>query len=216
MGKRELLDKVRALFLKNKVLDMQQLQKAIQTTSRRTVFRYLNELHCLTSYTHTGRYYALPAVVQFDENGFWHYGDVGFSSHGTLIDTLQYVITTSESGKTSSELEKLFRVRVQNSLQKLIKPKKITVMSSVKPMLYLSPDTSVSRQQVKKRQRVGNRKKLPPWITTEVLIACIHASPTSLNMEKVIERLKSRGSSITREQVEQVFEEENLEKKTLD
>jgi hypothetical protein len=63
---------------------------------------------------------------------------------------------------------------------------------------------------------VGNRKKLPPWITTEVLIACIHASPTSLNMEKVIERLKSRGSSITREQVEQVFEEENLEKKTLD
>lgn len=216
MGKKDLLNKIRALFLKNKVLGMQQLQKAIQTTSRRTVLRYLSELRCFTSYTHTGRYYSLPDVVQFDENGFWHYGDIGFSSHGTLIDTLQHVISTSESGKTSSELEKLFQVRVQNSLQKLLKPKKITVMSSEKPILYISSDSSIGQQQIETRQKVGNRKKLPPWIIAEILIACVHTLSSFPNMEDVMKWLKRKGSSITREQVAQVFEEENLEKKTLD
>jgi hypothetical protein len=216
MRKKELLIKLRAIFLKNKVLDMQQLKKTIQTTSRRTVLRYLNEMHCFTSYTHTGRYYSLPEVVQFDENGFWHHGDVGFSSHGTLMDTLQYVITTSESGKTNSELEKLFQIRVQNSIQKLLKPKKITVMSSRKPMLYINPDPSIGQQQIEKRQKIADRKKLPPWVVAEVLIACVHTLSGFPNMEEVMKWLKRRGSAITMEQVEQVFEEENLEKKTPD
>ena len=154
MGKKELLDVARALFLKNNVLDMQQLQKALQTHSRRTVLRYLTELHCFTSYTHAGRYYSLPDVVQFDENGLWRYGDIGFSSYGTLMDTLQHVITTSESGKTNSELQKLFQVRVQNSLQRLLKrPNKITVISPEKPMLYISSDPSIGRKQIEKRQK---------------------------------------------------------------
>jgi hypothetical protein len=129
---------------------------------------------------------------------------------------LQYVITTSESGKTNSELEKLFQVRVQNSLQKLLKPKKITVMNSEKPMLYVSPDSSIGQQQIEKRQKVADKKKLPPWVIAEVLIACVHTLSVSPNMADVLKWLKRRGSAITREQVEQVFEEENLEKKTPD
>jgi hypothetical protein len=216
MEKKDLLDKTKALFFKNKVLDMRQLQKAIQTHSRRTVLRYLNELHCFTSYTHTRRYYALSEVVQFDENGFWHYGDIGFSSHGTLMDTLQHVITTSESGKTNSELSKLFQVRVQNSLQRLLKPKKITVASAEKPMLYISSDPSIGQQQIEKRQKAAVGKKLPLWIIAEILIACVHTLSASPNMEDVMKWLKKMGSTITKEQVKQVFEEEHLEKKTPD
>ena len=195
---------------------MQRLQKTIQTTSRRTVLRYLNELDYFTSYTHTGQYYTLQEIAQFDEDGFWHYGDIGFSSQGTLMDTLQHVIATSESGKTNSELEKLFRIRVQNSLQKLLKPKKITVMSSGKPALYINPDPSIGRQQIEKRQKVAKKQKLLPWIVAEVLIACVHTLSISPNMEDIMKWLKKKGSSITKEQVAQVFEEEGLEKKTLD
>jgi len=86
---------------------MNQLFKALNTTSRATVFRYLKQLHHLTSYTHNGKYYTLPEIAQFDRDGFWYYGDVGFSRHGTLMNTLSHVITMSESGKTNFELEKL-------------------------------------------------------------------------------------------------------------
>lgn len=216
MGKEDVLNKTKAFFLKNKVLKTEQLQKFMNVTSPRTVFRYLKELHSLTSYTHIGQYYTLPEIAQFDENGFWHYGDIGFSSRGTLMDTLQYIITTSESGKTSSELDKLFQIRVQNSLQKLLKSQKITVMSSEKPALYISPDPHIGQQQIKKRQKVGKKEKLLPWIVAEVLIACIHTLSSSPNKEAVMKWLKKRGSSITKKQVIQVFEEEDLEKKTPD
>ena len=216
MEKKTDVNELERLFVKKKVLDMGQLYKALDTLSRVTVFRHLKKLEYLTSYTHSGKYYTLPSIAQFDENGFWRHGDIGFSLHGTLMDTLQYVITTSESGKTNSELEKLFQVRVQNSLQKLLKPQKIKIMSSGKPMLYISSDLSISQQQIEKRQKLGNRKKLPPWIIAEILIACIQTLSVSPNMEDVLKWLKKRGTSITKEQVEQVFEEEDLEKKTPD
>jgi len=214
MEKKTDISELERLFAGKKVLDIKQLCKALDTQSRITVFRHLKKMEYLTSYTHSGKYYTLPSIAQFDENGFWHHGDIGFSSQGTLMDTLQHVITTSESGKTNSELEKLFQIRVQNSLQKLLKPKKIIVMSSEKPALYISPDPYIGGQQMERRQKVGKKQKLLPWIVAEVLIACIHTLSISPNMEDVMKWLKKRGSSITKEQVAQVFEEEGLEKKT--
>jgi hypothetical protein len=198
------------------VFDMEQLQKTIHTTSKRTVFRYLQRLHCLTSYTHNGKYYTIPKIAQFDKDGFWHFGDIGFSEHGTLMDTLIHVITTSEAGKTNSELEKHFRTRVQNSLQNLLKPNKIAKASQTKPCLYVSSDPEVSDQQIKKRAKVGSRKRLPNWIVGEILIETIRSFPGQPEIDDVAKRLSKRGSLITHEQVRQVFEENNLEKKTLD
>ncbi len=216
MGKKDVLDRLKALFLKNEVLDMKQLLKTISATSRMTAFRYLQELHYLTSYTHMGKYYTLPEVVQFDENGFWYHGDIGFSSHGTLIDTLQWVISTSESGKTSSELDKLFRVRVQNSLQKLLKPNRIRSIKSQKQVLYTSFDHATHQKQLEKRQAIDKKKALPSWIVADVLIEALRSLSATPKIDDVMNRLKKRGSSITYEQVKQVFEEQDLEKKTLD
>jgi hypothetical protein len=216
MSKKDVLDHLEVDFCKNKVFDMEQLQKTIHTTSKRTVFRYLQRLHCLTSYTHNGKYYTIPKIAQFDKDGFWHFGDIGFSEHGTLMDTLIHVITTSEAGKTNSELEKHFRTRVQNSLQNLLKPNKIAKASQTKPCLYVSSDPEVSDQQIKKRAKVGSRKRLPNWIVGEILIETIRSFPGQPEIDDVAKRLSKRGSLITHEQVRQVFEENNLEKKTLD
>lgn len=195
---------------------MEQLKKTIRTTSRRTVFRYLQRLQCLTSYTHNGKYYTIPKVAQFDKDGFWHFGDIGFSEHGTLMDTLIHVITMSEAGKTNSELEKYFKTRVQNSLQNLLKPNKIAKASQTKPCLYVSPDLEVSSRQIIRRAEVGSRKRLPDWIIAEILVETIRSFPMQPEIDDVVKRLSKRGSLITYEQVRQVFEENNLEKKTLD
>jgi hypothetical protein len=216
MIKNERTNTLRAIFEKYKVLNMNEIYKALQSTSRATVFRYLHDLNHLTSYTHNGKYYTLPEIVQFDEEGFWHFGDIGFSSRGTLMNTLVHIITMSESGKTNSELEKYFRIRVQNSLQKLLKPNRIAMAKPAKSILYISPDTTIGNQQIKRRTEVGYRKRLPDWITAEILVETIKLAPVQPGIDDVANSLIKRGSLITREQVKQVFEENDLEKKTLD
>ena len=216
MPKKSSLDILKDLFAKKRVVDMKGLGQVLNTTSRATVFRYLQPLHHLTSYTHNGRYYTLPEIAQFDTEGFWYFGDIGFSIHGTLMNTLTHVITVSESGKTSSELEKHVRTRVQNSLQQLLKKNKIAKAKQSKPCLYVSSEPLVIAQQVKKRTSIGGRKKLPAWIVGEILVETIRSFPAQPRIDDVVTRLSKRGSVITLEQVQQVFEEEDLEKKTPD
>ncbi len=214
MSKKETLEYLKGLFLKHHVLDMKQLYKAINTTSHATVFRYLCELHHLTSYTHNGKYYTLPEITQFDPNGFWYYGDIGFSSHGTLINTLAHVIAVSESGKTNSELEAHFRTRVQDALRTLLNTNKIARTKPENRHLYVSSDPDISDRQIKKRMKVGGRKRLPDWIVGEILVETIRSFPGQPEVEEVMKRLSKRESLITREQVMQVFEENHLQKKT--
>jgi len=188
----------------------------IGTTSHATVFRYLRELHHLTSYTHNGKYYTLPEIAQFDSNGFWYYGDVGFSAQGTLVNTLAHVIMISESGKTNSELEEHCRTRVQDALHTLLSKNKIARTKPANRYLYVSADPAVSDQQVKRRAEVGSRKRLPDWIVAAILVETIRSAPVQPEIDDVVKCLAKRGSLITREQVKQVFEENDLEKKTLD
>lgn len=122
--------------------------------SRTTGFRYLRELHHLTSYTHNGKYYTLPRIAQFDSNGFWYFGDVGFSIYGTLIDTVHQAITQSAAGKSNSELEKHCRVKVQAALRVLLHCKKIARVKLKKKYLYVHADPSFSDRQIRKRVEV--------------------------------------------------------------
>lgn len=210
------LDMLQELFEKKKVLDMTQLCKALGTTTRVTVFRYLRQMNYLTSYTHNGKYYTLWQIAQFDANGFWYFRDIGFSSHGTLVNTLKHVITMSESGKTNSELEAHCRTRVQDALRTLLSTNKIARTKPENRHVYVSSDPAVSDRQIKKRTEVGARKRLPDWIVGEILVETIRSFPVQPEIDDVVKRLCKRGSLITREQVEQVFEENNLQKKTPD
>lgn len=151
MIKNEYLNILRRFFDKKTVLDMPQVYGSLSTMSRTTGFRYLRELHHLTSYTHNGKYYTLPEIAQFDSNGFWYFGDVGFSVHGTLIGTVHQAITQSVAGKSSSELEKHCRAKVQAALRTLLHSKKIARVKLEKKYLYVHTDPSTSEHQIRKR-----------------------------------------------------------------
>jgi hypothetical protein len=216
MHQKHALNVMKDLFNKKQVVDMSQLRSALNNISRVSVFRYLQKMDYLTSYTHNGKYYTLSLIAQFDSDGLWHYGDIGFSSSGTLIDTLAHVIIESESGKTNAELEAYCTTRVQDALRTLLNKKRIMRIKPANRNLYVSPDPIVSEQQTKKRTAVGGRKRLPDWIIAEILVETIRSCPISPSIHEVTRRLSKRGSLITQEQVRQVFEENELEKKTPD
>lgn len=142
---------LRKLFNNKTVVDMYQVSMAINTVSRTTSFRYLRELHHLTSYTHNGKYYTLPEIVQFDSNGFWYFEDIGFSIHGTLIDTLHHAITHSTAGKSSSELERHCQTKIQAALRTLLKSKRIARVKLEKRYLYVNVNPSDGDRQIRKR-----------------------------------------------------------------
>ena len=212
--KKRSLDILEALFKKKKVLDMKQLCKALDEATRVTVFRYLRQLNHLTSYTHNGKYYTLPSIAQFDVNGFWYFGDIGFSVHGTLISTLTHAITTSEAGKTNAELEAHCRTRVQDALHTLLSTKKI---ARTKPpasrYLYVNSDPKVSAQQIQKRAAMKSQQQLPNEIISEILVETIRSFSVEPEIDAVVKHLSKQGSLITREQVAKVFKDNKLSKK---
>ena len=64
----------------------------------------LRQWHAHTSYNQNGRYYAMPTVPRFDENGLWHFEKVSFSRYGNLKRTVVYLINASSSGLTGNEI----------------------------------------------------------------------------------------------------------------
>lgn len=210
------LEQLRKLFSKKKVLEIQDVIQAVNATTRMTAYRYLKKLDYISSYTHARQFYTLSTIPEFDDDGLWHFGDVGFSKHGTLMETIVHIVNHSKSGKTNSDLEKQHRIYVQNALLNLVRDKKIHRDKEKGRYVYFSADPAIGRSQMEKRRKTGSKSPLPIWMVVEVLVAVIKSLSGKPNMDEVLERLSKRGSSITQGQVKQVFEEHSLEKKTLD
>jgi hypothetical protein len=216
MKKNTTLEQLKGLFLKKKVLEIHDVIHAVRATSRMTAYRYLKKLDYISSYTHARQFYTLRTIPEFDSDGLWHFGEVGFSKHGTLVDTIFHLVNHSKSGKTNSDLEKQHRVYVQNALLSLVKTEKICREEQNGVYVYFSVDPETHCNQIEKRKSKNQQKQLPLWIVVEVLVETIRFLAGAPDIDEVMACLSKRGSSITREQVEQVFKEHNLEKKTLD
>lgn len=210
------IDILRALFLKHKVLTIKEVICAVHATTRMTAYKYLRQLGYLSSYTHAGMYYTLIDTPEFDRDGLWHFGNIGFSKHGTLMETVVYLINHSKNGKTNSDLEKQQRIYVQNALLSLVKAKKINREQQDGVYVYFSADPETNRRQMERRNEKGCKERLPEWIVAEILIEIIRSLAGKPDIDEIAMRLSRRGSLITRTQVKQVFEEHDLEKKTLD
>ncbi|MGA2646255.1 MAG: hypothetical protein ABSF15_16210 [Candidatus Sulfotelmatobacter sp.] len=75
---------------RHKIADLPELKRVLGTQTDLTVFRKLQQLDYLASYTHRGRFYTLPEIAHFDDRGrWWSHQGVWFSRHGTLLATLE-------------------------------------------------------------------------------------------------------------------------------
>ncbi len=211
----DLVDRLRELFQKRGILEISAIMRLLGATTRMTAYRYLKRLNYLSSYSHNGKFYTLEELITFDEVGLCHLGDVGFSKYGTLSDTLVHVIEHAECGKTSSELEHQYRVRVKNTLLNLTKAKRIRREKlKGKVFVYLNPELAARQQQARRKQKTP--QTLPDWVIFEILVETIRASSQVISADTVAARLQKRGSHIRKGQVQQVFEKYELEKKTSD
>ena len=138
---------LKRLIVKSKMATMVEMKVAMGTTVDATIFRKLRQLCYLRSYSHRGKYYTLPAIARFNEQGLWSCRGVHFSKQGSLLNTIEHHVNHCVAGYFEFELESLLHVVVRVAVLKLLNDNKIYRQKVAGRYLYCS-----SRMMKRKRQ----------------------------------------------------------------
>jgi hypothetical protein len=140
------------LLKRHKIATSRELKQALGTEVDSTLFRKLKELSYRTSYSHRGSYYTLDEIARFDDQGLWSFRSVWFSTHGTLLSTVEALVEESGAGYYANELEKVLHVAVKVPLLKLVRDARLAREDVLDRYLYLSSYAGTRKHQLAARQ----------------------------------------------------------------
>ena len=207
-----------AAFRKTPVMQMSEIEHAVASRSRRSLFRDLSALRYLSSYTDTGRFYTLASIPTFDDDGLWRHQGVGFSRDGTLKATVWRMVDRSEAGRTQHELQLRLGTRVHNPLLELVEQRRLGRESVDDEYVYLAAKRARAKAQLAQRRTLlvaGAAAEPIPAIELEVLMEVIHGARVPLPDATVLAaRLGARGVRASVAEVVAVLERRGLGKKT--
>lgn len=210
-------ERLRKLFTRLEIADIEKLFTVLNTKSRTTVFRFLKKIGYFSSYSHAGRYYTLYSIPTFDNFGLWHVQGASFSKYGSLKETVIQVVNKSKAGMTHRELESILKVRVHNTLHELFVSNLIGRTNIEKKYLYISCDSRNATAQITHRQAKISDERLTnplnPFETIEVLVDLLHFE--DWHLKSIVNRLKIRNIIVSEHQVNEVFSRYNIKKKTF-
>jgi hypothetical protein len=210
--------RIRDMFRKVPVVLMSDLERTVAPRSRRSLFRDLSTLGYLSSYTHTGRYYTLVSIPEFDADGLWRFQGVGFSRAGTLKATVQHMVELSETGRTQHELQLRLGTRVHNPLLDLVEQRKLGRERVDDEYVYTAAKRGRAKLQLERRRSlVVAAAAAEPTLALEidVLTEVIHgARVPPPDAATLAARLTARGVRVSVAEVAAVLDRRGLGKKT--
>ena len=95
--------KIKALFRDVHAMDLATIRAGLAGRAVRSVYRDLAQVGYMSSFTDRGRFYTLASIPDFDEDGLWFHGGVGFSRVGTLKDTVVAVRLSARGTAATGE-----------------------------------------------------------------------------------------------------------------
>ena len=204
------------LFRRTPVAQLDQLRRALETTSRTTVFRALTAVGYLTSCSHAGRYYTLKRIPEFDARGVWVFRDVRFSVHGTLRATVELMVKQAPAGHTHEELQASLGLRVHDPLRSLVATRRLARARVGARYVYVDVvPTGAAAQLARRRAGAGAPAVEAPLDlarVVDVLVAVIRDARATA--PQIAAHLRARGLTLTDAQVAAVFAQYALGKKT--
>lgn len=160
------------LFCDRKIATMPELKAALGTNVDMTIFRKLKELHYRSSYSQRGKYYTLDRIAEFDQKGLWFHDQARFSQRGSLLNTVDYFVTSSVIGYTVGELDEELQIETQESLLRLVQCGRIVREKLGGLYLYCSRDQVVHQGQWETRSQF---KKESPGVAVREEKNALHA-----------------------------------------
>jgi hypothetical protein len=194
-------DKIQKLLRAHTIMSLKQLRLELSNRPRSSLFRDLQKLDLITSYTHAGQYHVLKSVVRFDDHGLWFFEQAGFTQYGTLKNALIHTISNAQVGMTQNELKSLFRIKVQNTLTHLVKSDKVGRQRLPDhAYVYLNVDKHKAEDQLQRRLTIYNsvpEVTLPAEnLIIEILLELIRIPNCQADEEELGKLLRKRGITI--------------------
>ena len=146
------LQALRQFFDRHKIATLDQLREALGNPARCTVFRKLNDLQYLSSYSHRGKYYTLKSIARFSEKGLWSFRSVWFSRFGNLLQTCQAFVDHSNAGYSAGDLKDILQVKTKHALTQLFRGGLLARATFDSVYVYLSAQKDVANRQIEARK----------------------------------------------------------------
>jgi len=198
-------------FKIHKVLTIVALSALLQL-SIATVRRRLKEWDALSSYNHSGRYYTLPSIPQFNKKGLWEHQGALFSKHGTLINTIIHFVRSSKRGLSNSELEEILGVNPNSYLPQYTQIPGVKREKYKRHMVYFSSDEELYKRQ--RHNRIPPEPtavKLPPDAISIIILVVLVKNPDATAVQ-LSEILRGDGHKIGADMIDTLFEHHGLKK----
>lgn len=207
------MDEIHALeyFSRQKIITLEQLIGLLECSTI-TARRRLKQWQTYTSINQNGRYYTLPRIPVFDQNGLWRYQAVLFSKHGNLKQTIVSLIAESPKGLSAAEIAALVDLVPNSSF--LSQFKDVAGVKREKHQgrfVYLSDRPEIYGRQ--KRRWVTT--SLPTDAQAVVILVQLIKHP-EIDIEQLASQLSEQGQSVEPAAIKGFLQLHDLLKKTSD
>ncbi len=214
----DIVDRIRM----HKVIKIKQLIEELNCSAW-TLFNKLKVYGYHTSYNFNGQYITLKEIPVFDENGIWKYGQVGFSKWTNVEESISHIVNKSPKGLTPIEITEILQIRTHNQLLKCRKKGLVVSMRYGRNQVYFSPDKSISKLQIKKRENVfrillnATQRKRSIFNIEKVHFGFLAQLilKDALTAEDIYNMLDSMGKSAERKEIKDIIIRHNIVQKKL-
>lgn len=197
-----------------KVLTIEQLVDLLKS-SVITARRRLKKWEALTSFNQNGRYYTLPKIPRFDNNGIWKYQTILFSKYGNLKQTIIELVRRSEAGLSAREVAQIVKIPSNSSIFS-----QLQIVSGIRRekhqghFVYFSDEQETYQKQ--KSVLYQPQAAALPSDEEAVLILVQHIKHPHLGIEELSERVARQGKRIDPSVIQSFLGHHHLLKKIPD
>jgi hypothetical protein len=201
-------------FRQQKVITIEKLVQLFQYYVI-TVIRRLKKWKTYTSINKNGRYYTLPQIPVFDENGLWKYQTVLFSKYGNLKQTTIELIRRSQVGLSAVDIAEIIEIPSSSSFFSQIKNVAGIQREKLQGRFTYFSDTP---DQYQRQKRALGRQKTTDWPTdaqaVKILIQMI--KHPGIDIEQLAVKAVLQGQWVDSATIRRFLQFHDLLKKTQD
>lgn len=204
-----LQNKIQSRLRRKKVFTLELVAKALDCALI-TARRHLKKWNAYKSCNKNNRYYTLPDVPKFDQNGLWRYEDIVFSKFGPLKETIIELVSNSKSGLSVNELTAMTGIShtFLYQMQDIPELKKEKINS--KYFFFASQDVNYRKQKCNQKNALKNRL---PTDQQAILILVEMITNPGIDPKKISANLAEKNHNVEMEVISNLLEKHDLLKK---
>ena len=162
---KEAIEKAKQVLRADVIITIDQLSKLLGC-SLISARRRLKEWNAYTCYNQKGRFYTLPDIPKFDEDGLWRYKEAYFTKQGNLKNTIVYLLEKSPKGMNSREIGEIVGLEPSSFMHHFRDIPGLCREKLKGRFIYFSDNTKIYTSQRQRRTVLQQAEKNSPQMPT--------------------------------------------------